>query len=225
MAILRNNIFDLSGECDNIIYRIRKGRTIAYARPGPYHFDPEKQKNCISPKNKFSYAVWLASFLNEIPLLKKIWSISKVKNSTAYYKIMGSNVNYSHTYGYTEKNLISPPGLDLLVKEVTLTDDSIRTFLEIKDEVLSVPFQALGVIYSYNPVKEKSRDFLLAAVSQEVCDPVNQKEFNISFYPDKHFVDGIKSYQNWIMYFTLIKDNEPDKIIWTSTASYSGTNE
>jgi hypothetical protein len=225
MAVIKNNIFHLSGKCGDTIYRVRNGKTVAYAMPGQYDYDPEKQKNCIAPRSKFGYAVWFASFTSKIPLLDKVWLSIKHKNKSAYHRMVGVNVNLADKTRLTKNNLITPPGQDLSVTDISLTEDSVDVHCELNDNLLPVPVQAIGVIYSYNPGKEKNRDFTLFAVTQELSEPTTGPGIDIHFQPDKSIMDAVKYYQNWIMYFTLIKVESTGKLIWTSTAAVSGIND
>lgn len=224
MAEAKGLFFNLSGTLQGKTCRERNGKTILYDKPGPYNRDPENQKNCIIPKGKFRHAVWFSTFNNSIPLLKKIWKNAHIEGLDAFHRMIKYNINNSDADHLTEKNIISPPGMRLEVKEVSIKDFTINTQLEIEDNSLSVPFQAVVVVYAYNPGSENKKDSLLFALTQEISESTDERVFNITLSPDPDYINAMNKYQNWIMYFTLIKD-DPPKLIWTSTASFAGETE
>lgn len=210
----------ISGTVGDEVVKQRNGKTIICRKPQrPYN--RKNDQNCIGPRNRFRQTLSFATFNAKIPLLRKIWDASSVQANCTYLKLMKCNMNNAAEHHLTENNVISPPGLNLEVKSASITTASINAHLEIKDEPLSTPIQAVAVIYSYNTEGNKI-GIRLFAVIQEVLDSDDGREFNISFSPDPEDIAAMCSYQNWIMYFTLIKD-DPSGLIWTSTAAVSGS--
>ena len=219
MAVLKKNVIGiLSGKLDDKIYRERNGKCVVYSLPGPYK--QENQGKCIVPRKTFGLAVRFTVFLNKIPLLKKIWKIADIKGPSVYHKLIIHNTGKNNADRLTTKNIISPPGLSLIINDTFLTAEGITSALEIIDGTLLAPLQAFIVIYFYNRENENPKDFQVLAFSQEVTDSVDGRKFNITIASSPVSLDAMSSYQNCIIYYALVKDESTiDRLTWTSTAA------
>ncbi len=224
MAELKGLFCTLSGSLGGKTCRDRNGKTILYEKPGPYNRNPENQKNCIVPKGKFGQASHLATLINSIPVIKKIWKNAQIEGPDSFHRMMKYNINNSDAEHLTEKNIISPPGLKSEVKEAFIKDFTINTHLEIEDNSLSAPFHVVAVVYACNTGSENKNNSLLFAITREISETADERQFDLTLSPDQDYLNAMNKYQKWIMYFTLIKD-DPLNLIWTSTASFSGANE
>jgi len=225
MAEVKDLFFNLSGTLQKKTTRVRYGKTILYDKPGPYNYNPENQKNCIAPKGKFGQTVRFAAFNNSIPVIKKIWNNAHIEGLDAFHRMIKYNINNSDAEHLTEKNIISPPGIRLEVKEVFIKDFTINAHLEIEDNSLSVPFQVVLVIYAYNPGSENKKNTLLFSILQVISEAADEREFDITLSPDPDYINAMNNYPKWIIYFTLIKDDDFNQLAWTSTAAVGGENE
>lgn len=219
MAEVKDWPFLMSGRIGNFIFKNHGEKTFVSKRPDPY--DRKRHPNSRKTQDKFVQVVPLAKFINQIPELKKIWKTANIKGKIAFNRVIIYNTNNTKEDHLTEKNIITPPGLKLEVKEVFIKDFTINSYLEITDGFLSSPLQAVVVVYAYTPGSENKKDFLLFAVTQEIFGAADESRFNIIFTPEPVFINTLSIYHKWIMYFTLIKD-DPSQLIWTSTAAAAG---
>jgi hypothetical protein len=213
--------FLMTGRAGDYIFKNFGEKTFFSRRPKPY--DRKRHPNSRKTQDKFAQIVPLAKFINKIPELKNIWKNANIKGRRAFNRVVIYNMNNVKEDRLTEKNIITPPGLKLEVKELIVKDFTINPYLEIMDGFLSSPLQAVVVVYAYNSGNENKKDFLLFAVTQEILGAADENRFNIIFTPKLLFINTLSIYNKWIMYFTLIKD-DPLNLIWTSTAAFSGSN-
>lgn len=216
MAILKiPDIGNLSGKLGEYNCREQNGKTIISLRSGTIKYHSGR----VQSQRKFCHGVWLARHCNNIPLLKKIWLHSDKTAYSAYHKLISVNSKISEEGQLTEKNVISPAGLKLEVRNVIREKYGIKAHLEIVDGFLSSPFHAVVVICSFIPGSRTRKGCRFYSILKEVYE--DGKEFDLFFNPYPFQLDWINNYQKWIMYFTLVKDGG-SRLEWTSTGCKSG---
>ncbi len=126
MATLKiSYIGNLSGKLGPYDCREQNGKTIISVRSRTIKFHPGR----VPYQKKFGHAVWLARHCNNIPLLKKIWLYSDKAAYSAYHNMISVNSEITEEGQLTERNLISPAGLKLEVRNVILEKYGIKAHL------------------------------------------------------------------------------------------------
>ncbi len=220
MAVLKGNVLGIiSGRIGDNCYRDFNDKTIVASRPKR---DKNDHPNCLAPKKKFGHTSPLASYVNKIPSLQKIWRIADTRSFSAFHSMMSWNTNSASLAHLTTKNVISPPGEKLNVSNVIITPELIRANLEIHGGTFPSPFDAVVLIYAYNKTGDE-KNIRFYDITAGFSAAGETKEFELTFNPYPFTLNWMSNFQNWIMYFTLIKDDGITPVIWTSTAAYHST--
>ncbi len=219
MGIIKDNYLGrLSGKIGDVCYRDFKDKTVVASLPKRNKND---HPNCKAPKKRFGHTSRLASFVNKIPPIKKVWEMADRGSFSAYHSLMRANTNIAAREHLTTKNIISPPGETLVVSEADISDGFIKAHLEIKGRLMPPPLKALMVIYAYDPVGKEEKYFRFYQITTEVKGKGSkaEREFDLIFDAYPFTLNWLSGYRKWIMYFTIIKDDDCSQINWTSTAA------
>jgi hypothetical protein len=222
MAEIHKNIWgQLSGRIGNTVVRVRNRKAIVYSLPRKYK--PADSAKLQAERGKFGLTIQFAKFINNIPLLKQTWRKADINGTNAYQRIIKYNAGKNTSAAFTKKNIITPPGIPLLIKEVSLTHFGISTVLEMFKGTNSSylpPFTACAVIYFYNPVNEKDIVYSLITISTIIDEIIDGEEFSITLPPVPEYLNAVNNYKNSIIYMAIIKEESPvNNLIWTSTAA------
>ena len=205
MGIIKDNMLGrLSGRVGDTCYRDCIDKTVVASRP---HRDKNDHPNCAPPKDRLACASKLASHINKIPLLQEIWTIAGSGSSDAFHTLMHYNINVSDRQHLTNKNIISPPGINLRVPDVKISDGFINAHLEIVGGLIPSPLKAVLLLYAYNPESKKTKYSRFYHIASEVTESGNGSEFDLNFNPYPFTLNWLSSYQKCIMYFTIVKDD------------------
>ncbi len=216
MGVIKGNfLLRVSGKVGDKSYRDFRDKIVVASLPKR---DKNDHPNCAAPKKRFGHTSPLASYVNKIPALQKLWQVAGSSSFSAFHSLMRSNTNASSTGHLTIKNIISPPGKSLKVSEVIISGGTLKAQFEIIGGLIPPPFQALLIIYAYSPVGE-NKNYRFYNITTQVTGCDESEKFNLVFNPYPLTLNWISNYKKWIMYFTLIKDDDSAPLTWTSTAA------
>jgi hypothetical protein len=112
MERLKKNILgSFKGNISNVIFRVRNGKLVAYSKPAKYKIS--KSEAAVSARNKFALTVAFAREINKNKTLSAIWKNAKIKATNTYQKLIKNNSQLTDTTSLTEKNVITPEGIQL----------------------------------------------------------------------------------------------------------------
>ncbi len=200
MAVIQKNIWgQLSGTIGSTVVRNRNGKSVMYSLPRRCRqTDSDK---LMEERNKFHLTVKFAKVINSIPLLKQTLAKSDAAGSNAYQKIIKHIAGKNTSITFTKKNIITPCGAALMIKETVLNNTEIHLTCDIDircTDILVIPFYACSVIGLYNPLNNYEIYYRLCGITQIVEDEIPGTEFSITLSPDPEFLNLINNYHDLI---------------------------
>ena len=205
-------IGDLHGRVENIVFRTRNGKNIAYARPVNQKIpDSQKAKNT---RQNFAAANSFSSFVNSAPALQTVWSVAKVRGSNAYQRMVSMNTRLARNGSLTTSNVITPPGQLLKLNSVSIEDKMILlSFLCPGNAYISFP--ASLFVYLYFGKSDGS----IAPLMVEVPEPEPDGVYEINVVPDVETKRLLGKDPSPIVYVAIAGGKAYKKrVYWTSTA-------
>lgn len=206
-------IGDLHGRVENMVFRTRNGKNIAYAIP--LNQKVSKSKKAVKARKNFAAAVSLAASVNSVPALQEIWSVAKVRGSNSFQKLISMNSRLAREGSLTTANVISPPGLPFSLTSASIENNVlIVSFVAEENSGLSFPLRLFVYLCFVNSNAK------IVPMLVEITDPKPGGEYDL----DIVLVNEVKK--------LLAKDHSPvvylaaaggtpyrKKVYWTSTAS------
>ena len=220
MAILKNNILGIvRGRTGDYIYRLRNGKVVKYRRP--INQRVSRSEASETARTNFTKVVKLATCINSLPQLKKIWKSASVPGATHYQKMIRHNSKYAMQVGISVRNIISPPGIPLVIEELSLSSSALSLIVvaksfKLKKFVSNTAFIHI-IFYLYSPRIKNVSAYNIFGLS---------KEFDLRQGRDKHDIkvatseiaESINSYGKVIIFVAASMFNEGnEKAYWTST--------
>jgi hypothetical protein len=201
-----------------IIRRILEKTEKPKIKSKPKEYSPKRHYNkSLSPmaragRSNFSAVVQFAIYINSQPQLKRIWKQSKIKGSTAYNKIIKTNIPLTLNQKLSKTNIIVPrlkydlPSLiiDLNSICISLTVYKLKEYVGYyKMEKCTFQF----VFVFSNPLNKTNNYYSITGFS-EIITEINNADFNSSFALPVEIKTLIARYNNLIVYFTIIGHEE-----------------
>ncbi len=147
MAELKSPVIgEPSGRIENVIYRRRYGKTIAYSRPKNQKFS--KSRKAVGARNDFAAAVTLAKSVNDVPKLKEVWRSAKVPGTSAYHRLIKNNAKSVSNGFLTTSNKITPEGLPLRLISAEIENKILYLSLECPESP-DLTFPAMIYVHLY----------------------------------------------------------------------------
>ncbi len=206
-------IGDLHGRVENLIFRTRNGKNIAYARPVNQKIpDSQKAKNT---RANFGLANTFSSVVNSAPGLQTIWSVAKVTGSNAYQRMVSMNTSLARDGALTTANVITPPGQFLKLNLASLENEMVcLSFLCPGSSSISFP-AALFIFLCFG--RSAGR---IVPLMVDVPEPEPDGVYEINVVPDVPTKNLLAADPSPLVYVALAGGTEyKRKVYWTSTTS------
>ncbi len=206
-------IGDLHGRVDNLIFRTRNGKNIAYARPLNQRI-PDSKKAEGTRKN-FGAANKFSSSINAVPELREIWSAAKVRGSNYFQKMVSMNTRLARHGRLTTANVITPPGLPLRLDSASFENMVLRLSFVLGDDS-NLSFPALLFIYLcfLNSGEE------IVPLVTEIPDREPGGRYDLEVVTDIAVKKLLAKYSSPVVYLAAVGGTSyKRKVYWTSTAS------
>jgi len=186
-------------------------------------------KKSLSPmaragRSNFSSVVHFAKYINSQPLLKSVWKQSKIKGSHAYNKIIKINMPLTLNQKLCETNIIVPKSqydlpsliIDLYSNCISLIIYNLKGYVnDFKMEKLTIQF-----VFVFSNPQNNIIDYYNINGFSHLITEVNYADFNYSFSLPDEIKTLLPLYQNLIVYFTIIYQQESNKKLqWFSSSS------
>jgi hypothetical protein len=167
---------NLSGLAGNVEFFVIDGETYFKAHAKKHR--KSRSKEAVRGKSNFASVVKMAKEINEVEVLKEVWSHSSLPGRNGYQKLIKYNMPLVYDGNLTIKNFYTPKGKDLSIKE-----------FQIEGEIVSLTMDVYGLIkppiilhlyyYLYNPKEPGSSEFesiyAHIKISQDDADKIRKK--------------------------------------------------
>ena len=210
----------ISGTLGKFVYRIRNGEQVKYKRPVNQKISNSTE--AVTARSRFAMNVNFSRFVNSFPALKFIWKRSKIQSSNHYQKIIKCNLEFTKKYGISVKNIITPAGIPITVKGVSLKGDELNFTIpvnstELNDLVFN-PTIAQLILYFYEPGDEDADIYQLNSVVTQLPDKSATGIYKVHLQIEEKIKNNFLNYQKVILFFALYNSTpNPKKIYWSST--------
>ena len=188
MAELRNGILgELRGKIGNKVMRKVNGKIVASERPATYK--KTKSKKAKSVRGRFAVTVDLAKYVNSIPDLRLAWSNADVKGTSPYHKAIKVNSYLTGNDSPSLNNIITPFGIYLKTKSISLINKNlILEFENIEEALLQNQFSSfsLHALLSFQePFTKSDKKYKLSNISLTGQSITSLSEISFSLQLDK----------------------------------------
>ena len=194
--------------------------------PAKRHYNKSLSPMARAGRSNFSAVVQFAIYINSQPQLKRIWKQSKIKGSTAYNKIIKTNIPLTLNQKLSKTNIIAPRSkYDLPSLIIDLNSISISlTVYKLKEYVGYYKMEKCTFQFVFvfsNPLNKTNNYYSITGFS-EIITEINNADFNSSFALPDEIKTLITRYSNLIVYFTIICHEEScSKPEWFSSFAKS----
>ncbi len=223
MAEIEGEILgNIKGKLGNIVFRKLNGKTVLSVRPVKYK--PANSKVAKNTRARFASTVSFARFVNSIVPLKEVWSKASIPGINSYQKLIKYNFKATGEDGLTTGNLITPPGIPIIIENLTLNKNQISFTVNLgnskQTNSLCFPFQVFSIIY-FNEAKimfELQNFFDASGISE--TSGLNRNLYYIQNNLNNEQIALFKKYNECIIYISVISDFSNSKAVnWSSTFS------
>ena len=206
-------IGDLHGRVENMVFRTRNGKNIAYARP--LNQKVSKSSKAVTARKSFGFANTFSSAINSAPALQTVWSVAKVRGSNAYQRMVSMNTRLACNGSLTTSNVITPPGQFLKLNSAVLENENIRlSFLCPECAYLTFPARLFVYLLFVNS------DSGIAPMEVVLPQAEPDGNYEIDVVPDKETVKLLAADPEPVVYAAVVGGTVyKRKVYWTSTAA------
>jgi hypothetical protein len=210
------------GRVGNRVYREMNGKTFVSERPRKYK--PTKSKALKSVRHKFGLTVDFAKFINSIPVLKEVWTRASVPGTNSYQKLIKHNTKLSGENSLTVNNIITPPGIQFMLKDINFSKRKISFSIDLADNkgkwFFSYPFQVYFLIYLYEPVNKKAEQFKFISSNSKVDSATTGGLYSVQLDLKANERSLFNKYKKQIVYLALVSEHTSGrKVYWSSTCT------
>jgi len=201
----------VQGALGDVTFRQRNGKTFLSTRPGS--FTPGTDENSIARRDKFSLSVKLASTINAIPELKKIWEKNTPSGLTTYNHIMRTNYVLMGSEGFSGLiKLIPSLGFNVANPVVTLSPSDIKINLGPLgsstgiDVLAEVSVKIISISYLSGPVENSlsKNSFLTLTSGTQTFNLTSALEFIIPLSDvESQMLTIYQTRKSWLSLVTL----------------------
>jgi len=223
MAIRKNNILGFTfGKLGNTINRIRNGKEVVYTKPAKVRISQSKKAKAF--RNKFALTVNLSKFINSISALSNIWNSAVVRGTNSYQKLIKYNSKFTSINSLTIKNVITPPGINFSIDEITYSGNKILLLVNSINTGFPNPKSFARTIYSvlyfYEPKSNKYESLSFLTLSKEIEGELSDTKLEILLTLNKTQQLLSRHYNKCIAYFAIILSSEDTNTpVWSNTVS------
>lgn len=214
MAIVSKSVIgSITGKLDNIVFKDRNGKKIAYVWPKNYK--ASKSALAKEGRNNFAMTVKFAKAVNSVPGLKEIWALANVEGSNSFQKIIKNNARLVKEGSLTLVNKITPGGSALKIISASVRDKVLNlSFTFPANDNIEFPV-TLYIFFFFNK-DEKSVYTISEKISAPIANNIYNLEINLTGEINKALIEDADP-----VVYTAIAGSMPfkNKIYWTSTAS------
>ena len=206
-------IGDLHGRVENMVFRTRNKKNIAYARP--LNQKVSKSKKAVTARNNFGAANTFSSAINSAPALQTVWSVAKVRGSNAYQRMVSMNTRLARNGSLTASNVITPPGQFFKLNSAVLENENIRlSFLCPECAHLTFPAHLFVYLLFVNS------DGGIVPMEILLPEPEPEGIYEIDVVPDVETKRLLVKDPSPIVYVAIAGGTSyKKKVYWTSTAA------
>jgi hypothetical protein len=219
MAIIIKNILGTpKGTLGNYTYRSRNGKLIKYSLPENHRISHSAL--AVQGRNTFGLTVRFAKYINSLPSLKQVWKLAQVPGTNNFQKIIKNNAAAVLQSGISADNIITPPGIRLIVKDLSLSSSGIIFHILLYDAELSNLFLTNVnlhiILYSDKPKITGGDEYCFKSMVMEIRECCKE---SILFKEENEVIGNlINKYHRTVVYIAALSaDSDERKIFWTST--------
>ena len=205
-----------SGKVGDMVYRIKNKKVLAYQLNKTYN--KSYSDKALKNEDLFTKVSAFANFLNQSPLLKQIWVLSKTPGAYSNLKIYKYNHKSIKLWGISSDTRILPTNFTYKNKNVILNKSKLTLeFLSPEENKLyksqthdfSGPYTFIAVIYAIDPVNAESEQQKVAVYLDEKKDDFNISALGTSSFtfdiPENSF-PFLNDFKTVLVYPAIVSD-------------------
>ena len=212
----------IKGKLGSIVFRKLNGKTVLSARPVKYK--AAKTKPAKKTRAKFALTVSFARFVNSIITLKEIWTKAAIPGTNSYQKLIKHNLKITDEDSLTVKNMITPPGIPLMIEKLILNNDGISFTINLdnsrQNNELTFPFQVYSILYFSEPKTMIDLQNFFEAAGAAASSDENKYIFKVQIKLNNKQLSLFNKYNECIIYIAIISGlSNSNEVNWSSTFS------
>jgi hypothetical protein len=186
-----------------------------------------KSKEAVRGRSNFASVVKMAKEINEVDILKEVWSHSSLPGRNGYQKLIKYNMSLAYDGNLTIKNFYTPKGKDLFIQE-----------FQIEGEIVSFTMDVYGLIkppiilhlfyYWYNRKERDSSEFestyAFINISQDDADKIRKKgesKYDIMFKLEGAIGEQFLKYKDVVILLAVTgTPSIANRKYWTNTVGF-----
>jgi hypothetical protein len=149
MAIIRKGAMgDISGRIGDTVYRVRNHKNIGCKRPTSQKIS--QTENSVKNRSKFAYTIQFAKIINSNPELLSCWKSAEIKGTSGFQRIIKHNSKNVSALGITSKNIITPPGIEIVPGSISINESTVTISSFFKNDITNPLLKLFTVMKLYN---------------------------------------------------------------------------
>jgi hypothetical protein len=223
MALVYNNIIGtISGRFGKYVARNCNGKTFLVASPRKYTLS--RSKASVEARQKFAVVASFSKTVYASPTLKSLWAKAENPATIIYNTICRENYKQASIERPTERNIITPGGFPLWVKNPEITTngftcsiDALNTNVKFSDEEISLDI--LAIICFYNPYDSSNEAYSLVSLNkyEQLFDYTKEYALDLAFNHKQQ--DKASKYGEAIFYLAAVTKNADGNAVKCSATS------
>jgi hypothetical protein len=216
---------NLSGKAGTIEFYTIDG--VTYFKAHAKVHKKSKSSKAVSGRSNFASVVSLAKAINKVEVLKDAWNNSSLQGRNGYQKLIKYNMPLAYQGNLTQKNLITPKGQNLFIKD-----------FELKEDLISFTFDVYGLIkppivihlfyYFYNNKESIGYKIMsrYAYIEISIDDAAmmrkkGESKYNVMFKVNKELLDLVANYKDVVILLAVTgTPSIAKRKCWTNTVGF-----
>jgi hypothetical protein len=212
MAIIRKGAMgDISGRIGDTVYRVRNHKNIGCKRPTAQKIS--QTEDSVKNRSKFAYTIQFAKIINSNPELLSCWKSADIEGTSGFQRIIKHNSKNVSAFGITSKNIITPPGIEIVPGSISINESTITINSFSKNDITNPLLKLLAVMKLYN--EEGSELLFLQSDNVSIFDG-SALEGTISLTPSE--MEKITRYNKALLLSAFISSSP--KPFWSTTIPF-----
>ncbi len=205
MAIITKNILGIPhGKLGNYTFRSRYGKLIKYRLPENHRIS--YSDSAVHGRTTFGLIVRFAKFINSLSSLKELWKYAQVPGTNNFQKIIKNNASPVLQSGISSANVITPPGIRLIVKYLSFNSSGITFHIPFYDAKLKNLFSHNAflhiILYSDKPKIPGTAEYCFKSIVMQVRECCKE---SIVFTEENEAIGNlINKYHRTVVYIAAL---------------------
>jgi hypothetical protein len=169
----------------------------------------------------------MAKEINEVDVLKEVWSLSSLPGRNGYQKLIKYNMPLAYDGNLTIKNFFTPKGKDLNIKDFQLEEDIVSLALDVYG-LIKPPIILHLFYYLYNRKERCSSEFECTyahiKISQDDADKIRKKgesKYSIMFKLNGSLWEQFLKYKDVVILLAVTgTPSIANRKYWTNTVGF-----